>query len=96
MPAYVIVDTKIHEPDEYENYKALARPIVESHGGKYLARGGAMHIVDDELWAPTRMVLLEFPNIDAARGFVESKEYEPVAALRHQHADSTVVIIAGD
>ena len=96
MPACVIVDTKIHQPDEYENYKALAKPIVEKHGGRYLARGGEMVVVDAELWAPTRMVLLEFPDVASARGFTESEEYAPVAALRHQYADSTVVIIAGE
>jgi uncharacterized protein (DUF1330 family) len=95
MPAYVIIDTKVHEPDKYEKYKALARPLVEKYGGKYLARGGDLEVVDGELWQPTRMVLLEFPDGDAARAFFNSDEYEPVVALRHAYADSTVVIVDG-
>lgn len=95
MAAYIIVDTRITNAEEYERYKALARPIAEKFGGTYLARGGEMHIVDDELWSPTRMVLLEFPDVATARAFTESEEYAPVAALRHEHADSTVVIVDG-
>ena len=96
MAAYVIVDTKIHDAQGYEEYKALARPIAEKYGGRYLARGGAMHVVDEQLWSPTRMVLLEFPDVEAARRFNDSDEYAPVKAMRHEYADSTLVIIDGE
>ena len=95
MAAYIVVDTEITDPEQYEDYKRLAKPIVESHGGTYLARGGAMHVVDAELWSPTRIVLLEFPDMASARAFAESDEYAPVAAMRHDYANSTVVIIDG-
>jgi uncharacterized protein (DUF1330 family) len=96
MAAYVIVDTKIHDAERYEEYKALARPIAEKYGGRYLARGGTMDVVDQELWSPTRMVLLEFPDAEAARRFNDSDEYAPVKAMRHEYADSTLVIIDGE
>jgi len=95
MPAYIIVDTAVNDPENYEEYKALARPIAEKFGGRYLARGGEMHVIDNDLWEPTRMVLLEFPDIDAALAFSRSEEYAPVAALRHRFADSTLVIVDG-
>ncbi len=31
MPAYIIVDTAIENADEYEKYKALAKPIAEKY-----------------------------------------------------------------
>ena len=96
MTAYVVVDTKIHDAEEYERYKSLVRPLVEAHGGTYLARGGSMEVVDDDLWSPTRLVLLQFPDADSARAFFESDEYEPVKAIRHEHAESTAVIIEGE
>jgi uncharacterized protein (DUF1330 family) len=95
MAAYVVVDTKIHDAEGYERYKALAAPIAKKFGGKYLARGGEMHIIDDDLWVPTRMVILEYPDIETARAFTDSDEYAPVAALRHEFADSTLVIVEG-
>jgi len=95
MAAYIVVDTKIHDQDEYDEYKALARPIAEAHGGKYLARGGDMEVIDEELWSPTRIVLLEFSDMETARNFVTGEDYAPVAALRHRWADSTLVIVEG-
>ena len=38
--AYLVVDTKIKNGEAYEEYKLRAKPIVESFGGEYLARGG--------------------------------------------------------
>lgn len=96
MSAYVIVDTKINDPAGYERYKTLARPIAEKFGGRYLARGGAMDVIDAQLWSPTRLVLLEFPDVEAARRFNDSDEYAPAKALRHEYADSTLVIIDGE
>jgi uncharacterized protein (DUF1330 family) len=93
--AYVIVDTKIENPDEYEKYKALARPLVEKHGGIYRARGGTLDVVEADLWSPTRVVILEFPDMATARGFMDSEEYAPVAAIRHANAKCTSVIVEG-
>jgi hypothetical protein len=56
MSAYLIVDTKIENAEEYDKYKALERPIAEKYGGVYRARGGAMDVLETDLWTPTRMV----------------------------------------
>ncbi len=96
MAAYVIVDTKIHDPEGYERYKALARPIAERYGGRYLVRGGPIDVVEDQLWSPTRIVVLEFPDVAAARAFNDSAEYAPVKELRHQYAESTLLIVSGE
>lgn len=96
MAAYVIVDTKIHDEEGYEQYKALARPIAESYGGEYLVRGGAIDLIDDDLWTPTRIVVVRFPDRAAARAFNDSEEYAAVAKLRHEYADSTLLIVDGN
>jgi uncharacterized protein (DUF1330 family) len=95
MAAYLIADTNIRDAEGYEEYKALARPVVEKYGGRYLARGGELHVDDDDLWSPTRVVVVEFPDMESARRFLDSDEYAPVKALRHKHADSTIVLVAG-
>ncbi|MCB1492596.1 MAG: DUF1330 domain-containing protein [Rhodobiaceae bacterium] len=95
MVAYVIVDTKVNDPEAYEDYKAKARPLVEKYGGIYRARGGAMEVLEDELWTPTRLVLLEFPDMQAARDFLTGDEYAPVKKLRNTYADCTLAIFEG-
>lgn len=95
MAAYVIVDTKINNAEAYENYKVQAKPIVGKYGGIYRARGGDLDVVENDLWSPTRLVLLEFPDMKSARSFVDSDDYAPVQSLRHANADCTVVIVDG-
>ena len=95
MSAWVVVDTKITNPEAYEEYKTLAGPMVAKHGGTYRARGGELDVVEDDLWSPTRIVIVEFPDIEAARLFAYSEDYAPVAAIRHANADCTAVIVDG-
>lgn len=95
MSAYLIVDTDIRNPEAYEEYKKLARPIAEKYGGTYRVRGGEMDVLETDLWTPTRMVIIEFPDRAAARAFVDSDEYAPVKSLRRNNARCTLVILDG-
>ena len=95
MPAYLIVDTKIENAEEYEKYKAQARPIAESFGGVYRARGGEMDILETDLWTPTRMVIIEFPDMESARAFANAPEYQPIKKIRRGNAACTLAILEG-
>ena len=35
-PAYILVDVKIKNDENYDKYKKLAKPLVEKFGGEYL------------------------------------------------------------
>jgi len=76
-------------------YKKMARPIAEKYGGSYRARGGAMDVLETDLWTPTRVVIIEFPDMDSARAFVDSEEYAPVKPLRVDNANCTLFILDG-
>ena len=94
-PAYIVVDVDIHNPEAYEDYKGKVVPIVTAFGGEYIARGGALDIVQDELWRPNRMVLLKFPSMSRARAFLDSPEYAPVKQMRMDNSAGTLVIVEG-
>jgi len=95
MPAYLLVDTDIHNAEEYEKYKVLAKPIAEKYGGVYRVRGGDIDVLEDDLWTPTRMVIIEFPDTASARAFADSEEYAPVKPLRRENARCTMAILDG-
>ena len=95
MPAYLLVDTAIENADAYEKYKALAKPIAAQYGGVYRVRGGNMDVLETDLWSPTRMVLIEFPDMQAAQAFVDSEEYLPVKQLRLDNSRCTMAILDG-
>ena len=93
--AYILVDTKINDPVAYEDYKNAAKPIVEKFGGVYLARGGQMDIVQDDLWAPNRLVLVRFPSMQAAHDFLNSPDYAPIKQIRLDNSAATLVVFEG-
>ncbi len=96
MSAFLIVDTAIENAEAYEEYKRLAKPIAERYGGRYRARGGALDVIETDLWAPTRIVIIEFPDRESARAFVDSPEYAPVKPLRRNNARCTLFIVDAD
>jgi uncharacterized protein (DUF1330 family) len=96
MAAYLIADTLINDSEAYDMYKAGARPIAERHGGEYLTRGGALTVLEDGLWTPTRLVILRFPDVAAAQAFADDPDYQPLKAMRQGAAKCTLAIVEGD
>ena len=95
MAAYLVVDTDLTDATRYEDYKRLAKPIVEQHGGQYLARGGEITRKETDLWDPKRLVLIRFDAADQARRFYDSPEYQQVLLISKASARRTVVILEG-
>jgi uncharacterized protein (DUF1330 family) len=94
MPAYLIARITVTDPTRYENYKALAPAAIAKYGGKYLARGGATETMEGDAES-RRLVILEFPDMAAARTFYSSPEYAAARAERAGAADGQFVIVEG-
>ena len=94
MAAYVIVDIHITDPKMYETYKGPAAESVAAFGGRYLARGGAVQVLEGS-WKPERAVILEFPSVQRAREWWNSGLYAPIKAVRHAAATTSMVLVEG-
>ena len=94
MSAYVIVDIDVHDPVGYEEYKKLAPAAVALYGGKYVARGGQTEALEGD-WSPSRLVILQFENVEQAKKWVNSDEYSEARKKRHATAKSNMVVIEG-
>jgi uncharacterized protein (DUF1330 family) len=94
MPAYLIVETDVTDPDQYELYKAAAPAAVAAGGGRYIVRGGELAVLEGD-WAPTRLVLLEFEDLEAAKRFYDSPEYQAARKLREGAATLSMVAVEG-
>ena len=93
MPAYLIVETDIHDPEQYERYKA-ASPAAVAGGGRFVVRGGELAVLEGD-WHPKRLVVLEFEDLEAAKRFYESEEYQEVKKLREGAASLNMVAVEG-
>ena len=94
MPAYVIVGVEVLDAAGYERYKTLATESIARHGGRYLARCGRAVALEGGR-VPRRLVVLEFPSLDAAQRWHASDDYAPAKALRNAHARTEMVAVEG-
>jgi uncharacterized protein (DUF1330 family) len=94
MAAYVIVETDITDAAQYEQYKAASPAAVQAGGGRFLARGGEVAVLEGD-WRPSRLVVLEFEDLAAAREWYQSEVYQQAKKLRDGAARLRMVAIQG-
>jgi uncharacterized protein (DUF1330 family) len=95
MPAYVIAAvTDAWDQEKLTAYREGNTKVVAEHGGRFVARGGT-HVVLEGEWNPKRLVIIEFPDLDAARGWYESDGYAPLRELRRSASVTDIVVVDG-
>lgn len=94
MPAYVIVETDITDPEQYEQYKAATPAAIAAGGGRFLVRGGDLTVLEGD-WHPSRLVVVEFPDLAAAERWYESEVYQAAKKLREGAARMRMVAVQG-
>lgn len=94
MAGYVIAEVNVTDPAVFEQYRAQVASTIEKYGGKYLVRGGATEKVEGD-WDPKRLVILEFDSMERAREWYYSQEYSGPMKLRHQSAQSNLLLAEG-
>jgi uncharacterized protein (DUF1330 family) len=94
MPAYVVIETDVHDAEQYERYKAASPEAVRSGGGRFVVRGGELAVLEGD-WDPSRLVVLEFPDLDAVKRWYDSPEYVEARKLREGAANLRMVAVQG-
>jgi uncharacterized protein (DUF1330 family) len=95
MPAYVIASvTEAWDQDALVEYRERNTEAVAKHGGRFVARGGRHEILEGD-YAPLRVVIMEFPDLDAARGWYESEDYVPLRELRRSASKTDIYVVEG-
>ena len=94
MPAYVIVETDVTDPAQYEQYKAASPAAIAAGGGRFLVRGGELAVLEGD-WQPPRIVLLEFEDLAAAKRWYESEAYQAAKKLREGAASLRAIAVQG-
>ena len=95
MAVYIIVQENLHgDQGPFEEYRKQVIATFEPYGGKFLARGGKVTVLEGE-WPYYRSVILEFPTREAAEGWYHSPEYQRILPLRMKCMTSNFVIMDG-
>ena len=80
MPAYMIVQMQISDPERFRQYRDAVLPLIKKFEGKQIVRRDfeVLEGQDDG----RRLAIFEFPTTEAVHAFWNSPEYKPVKAIR--------------
>ena len=94
MAAYLLIRIACDQPDLLQDYQSVTPAIVKKYQGRFLARGGKTVTLEGPLES-RRLVIIEFPDMDAAKAFYHSPEYSDARLLREGVAKAEFVALQG-
>jgi uncharacterized protein (DUF1330 family) len=96
MTAYLVADITITDPQEYQEYTRQVEATIQRFGGRYIVRGATSQpqVVEGD-WLPTRITILEFPDMEQAKAWYDSPEYVAIRGIRQRASDSHLVFVQG-
>jgi uncharacterized protein (DUF1330 family) len=94
MPAYMVVQLKVTDADKFTRYREAVPTVVAAFGGRYIVRGGTVEALEGS-HDGRRLVLFEFPSVEAIKRFWHSPEYAAVKSLRENAAEIDAWAVPG-
>jgi uncharacterized protein (DUF1330 family) len=94
MPAYVIVEITVTDPQVYEEYRKLTPGSLVPFEGRFAVRGGYTETLEGE-WKPERIVVLEFPTLEKAKAWYHSDVYTAAKHIRLRSANTKMIVVEG-
>jgi uncharacterized protein (DUF1330 family) len=94
MSAYAIFDLEVFDIEKYLAYQFALRPLVESAGASYLARGGEFKVFEGD-YQPHRLILVEFPSLPAMDDFFQSDAYQALEPQRRACSSARILGVEG-
>ena len=94
MAAYLIADIDVADAAAYEEYKKEVPATEAPFGGRYLGRGGATQVLEGD-WEPHRLVIIEFPDMQALLSWYQSPDYQRLKKIRERCARTRIIALEG-
>jgi uncharacterized protein (DUF1330 family) len=85
LAAYVIAGNHVVDDETMREYAKLVPATLEPFGGRFVVRGGQFDVVEGA-WTTPRLVVIEFPSPDHARGWYHSDAYQAIIQMRFDAA----------
>jgi len=99
MTVYALAQLRIHDAERYRrymnNFVARYAEVFGKFGGKLLAADDAPRVLEGEWWDRNKVVLMEFPDVEAFTAWASSPEYNEIAIDRVAGAEAVVLLIKG-
>ncbi len=90
---YLVTTIKaIKDEDAFQQFAALAKPLIEAHGGRYLAIEREPDVAAGR-WPFVRTIIVRFPSRSAARAWFDSPGYRKLIPLRERAIEVNFVFV---
>lgn len=96
MKYYAVAEIDITDRSWVSSYVKNVTPMVERHGGRYLARTPRVEQLEGERNIPQIFLLVEWPSKEAAEAFYHSDEYRPFLESRKKGSRGEFLLVAGE
>lgn len=91
MPAYVIGEAEVVNPQNMTSYGPLVAHSIAAYGGKYLARGAKPLVLEG---GPAHnMLIIEFADVETAQRWYASPEYAAAKKVRAGNTHLRLVVV---
>jgi uncharacterized protein (DUF1330 family) len=80
MPAYVVLNVNVTDPDMFNRYREAVFPLAMAKGCKYLAVDFEPKDMDGQ--SRQGLAIVEFESVQAAEDFYNSPDYQTIVGLR--------------
>lgn len=92
MGAFMFVQADITDPQQFMEYAKRTPALIKQFGGRYRCMRAEVEQLEGNP-DDRKIVVSEWPSMDAARAFWNSPEYEEVKKFREGAADVDVYLV---
>ena len=94
MPkGYWIANLEWSDMSAMPAYRDANTEVMTRHGAKFIARGGAVSVVEGS--GHSRFTAVEFPSYEAALACYHDPDYQAAAKIRHGASTGNMLIVEG-
>ena len=94
MPAYAVAHlSKLHVNREVVRYLNRIDATLEPYEGQFLVHGRKSEVVEGDF--PGYCIIIQFPDLEHARGWYHSGAYQKIVELRSDNCEGSVILVDG-
>jgi uncharacterized protein (DUF1330 family) len=99
VSAYLISQVEVLDAEAWENYRIRAARVIAQFDGRYIVRGALAEVIEADWPAqeppPQTVIVAEFPNMTALKGWYASPQYAEAFAFRAAAVKRRMIFVAG-
>jgi uncharacterized protein (DUF1330 family) len=95
MVAYAIIEAEIRDLTAFIEYLAIATPVIQDYGGRYLAEGKDAFAVETAAPNNVYFFVIQFPSIERLKQCYASSDYAPALCIMPGALEQRLIAVDG-